>query len=77
MYTESVGGPQLAVGSSVPTAVAIFGLSRGYRTFRESVVIRPDTKNESNEHVPAATAQLTKSGIKTVEHAVAPLPATR
>ena len=76
VYTESVGGPQLAVGSSVPTAVALFGLSQGYRTYRESLVIRPDTKNQANEFVPAANAQLAKSGIKTVEHAVASLSAT-
>lgn len=76
VYTESVGGPQLSVGSSVPTAVALFGLSQGYRTYRESLVVRPDTKNESNEFVPAANAQLAKSGIKTVEHAVASLSAS-
>ena len=43
VYTESVGGPQLAVRSSVPTAVAIFGRSIGYKTARESVKINPDT----------------------------------
>lgn len=43
VYTESVGGPQLSVRSSVPTAVGIFGLSVGYRTFRESLKINPDT----------------------------------
>ena len=43
IYTEAVGGPQLAVRSSVPTAVAVFGLSVGYKTFRESLKINPDT----------------------------------
>ena len=43
VYTEAVAGPQLAVRSSVPTAVAIFGKSVGYRTYRESLKINPDT----------------------------------
>ena len=43
IYTEAVKGPQLAVRSSVPTAVAVFGLSVGYKTFRESLKINPDT----------------------------------
>jgi hypothetical protein len=43
VYTESVGGPQLSVRSSVPTAVAIFGQTVGYKTFRESLKINPDT----------------------------------
>lgn len=43
IYTESLGGPQLGVRSSVPTAVAIFGQALGYRTFRESLKINPDT----------------------------------
>lgn len=43
IYTEAVGGPQLAVRSSVPTAVALFGQSIGYKTYRESVKINPDT----------------------------------
>jgi hypothetical protein len=76
VYTENVGGPQLAVRSSVPTAVAIFGLTRGYRTYRESLVIPPDVKNSSNEFVPAVSAQLTKKGIKVVDTPVAALSAT-
>lgn len=43
IYTEAVAGPQLSVQSSVPTAVAIFGQSIGYKTYRESIVINPDT----------------------------------
>lgn len=43
VYTESLGGPQLGVRSSVPTAVAIFGQASGYQTFRESLKINPDT----------------------------------
>lgn len=42
IYTENLGGPQLAVRSSVPTAVAIFGRAVGYETYRESVKISPD-----------------------------------
>ncbi|AON96887.1 tail sheath [Mycobacterium phage Tonenili] len=43
VYTESVGAPQLGIRSSVPTAVAIFGLAVGYQTYRESIRINPDT----------------------------------
>lgn len=42
IFTEEVPGPQLSVGSSVPTAVAIFGTSIGYQTYRESLQINPD-----------------------------------
>lgn len=43
IYTEDVGAPQLSVFSTVPTAVAIFGQVVGYRTYRESIKINPDT----------------------------------
>src|SRR5689334_1738640 len=43
IYTEAVGGPQLGVRSSVPTAVALFGQTIGYKTYRESIKINPDT----------------------------------
>lgn len=62
IYTEDVGGPQLAVSTSVPTAVAIFGTSVGYRTFRESVKINADAA----EGVPSNSPTLTKTGIKVV-----------
>jgi len=61
VYTEAVGGPQLAVRSSVPTAVAIFGQSVGYRTFRESLRINPDEDPET----PAVNRTLSKRGIIT------------
>jgi hypothetical protein len=60
VYTEAVGGPQLAVRSSVPTAVALFGQSVGYKTFRESVKINPDV----DEETPATNRTLTQKGIK-------------
>ena len=43
IYTEDVVGPQLRPRTSVPTAVAILGLTRGYRLGRESLKINPDT----------------------------------
>lgn len=61
VYTENVGGPQLGVRSSVPTAVALFGQSIGYRTFRESIKINPDTDADT----PALNKTLTQRGIKT------------
>lgn len=67
IYTESVGGPQLAVRSSVPTAVAIFGKSVGYKTYRESVRINSDAANTpGGDVVPQNSANLTKEGIKVV-----------
>lgn len=60
VYTEAVGGPQLAVRSSVPTAVALFGQSIGYKTYRESVKINPDT----DEDTPALNRTLSQKGIK-------------
>ena len=70
VYTESVGGPQLAVRSTVPTAVAIFGQGVGYRTYRESVLIREDVL-EDGSPVAAPSAELAKRGIKVVEYDIA------
>ena len=62
VYTEEVAGPQLAVGTTVPTAVAIFGQAIGWRLYRESVTIPEDVK-VNNTLVPAPTDKLTKTGI--------------
>ena len=65
IYTESVGGPQLAVRSSVPTAVAIFGKSVGYKTYRESIKINSDAADTpGGDVVPQVSANLAKQGIK-------------
>lgn len=69
VYTESVGGPQLAVRSTVPTAVAIFGLGVGYRVYRESVVI-PQDEVVDGSLAAAATKQLAKRGIKVVDYEI-------
>lgn len=78
IYTENLGGPQLAVRSSVPTAVAIFGKAVGYETYRESVKIRPDVVVNgdtvgalSGASAPKLneTPTLTKSGIEVVDGA--------
>lgn len=66
VYTESVGGPQLAVRSTVPTAVAIYGQGIGYRTYRESVTI-PQDVSSGGGLVAGATQTLAKRGIKVVE----------
>jgi len=66
IYTESVGGPQLAVNSTVPTAVAIFGTAVGYRTYRESIRIADDV-TVSGALVPAANESLTYTGVKIIE----------
>lgn len=67
IYTEDVGGPQLAVSTSVPTAVAIFGSSVGYRTYREAVKINADAANApGGDVVPQNSDTLSKQGIKVV-----------
>lgn len=61
VYTEPIPGPQLGVRSSVPTAVAILGLTRGFRTYRESLKINPDIDIDS----PGVNRTLTNKGITT------------
>ena len=53
-------GPQLAVNSSLPTAVGIIGQTQGYRTFIQTVQINPDV----NDTTPSATQTLAQ-GIDT------------
>jgi hypothetical protein len=69
VYTESVGGPQLAVRSTVPTAVAIYGQGIGYRIYRESVVI-PDDVTVSGSLVAGSSKELAKKGIKVVDFTI-------
>jgi hypothetical protein len=59
IYTNPVQGPQLAVNSSLPTAVGLFGAALGYRTFIESVLINPDT----NSTTPSVSRTLAQKGI--------------
>lgn len=66
VYTQNDGGPQLAVRSSVPTAVAIFGLAVGYLSQRESLRINPDALNSEGDLVPVANAPLSRTGIRVV-----------
>jgi hypothetical protein len=61
VYTEPIPGPQLGVRSSVPTAVAIFGMTIGYRQNRESLKINPDV----DEDTPATNKVLSHPGIIT------------
>jgi hypothetical protein len=61
VYVNPVPGPQLAVASSLPTAVGLFGMSVGYRQYIESLVINPDT----NSTTPAINRTLSNQGIHT------------
>jgi len=61
VYTESIQGPQLAVNSSMPTAVGLFGTTVGFRTWIESVLINPDVDVDT----PAVNRTLAKQGIDT------------
>lgn len=60
VYTEAVPGPQIAVNSSMPTAVALIGTAVGFRNHVESIQINPDTSITT----PAINATLSKPGIK-------------
>lgn len=61
VYTEAIQGPQLAVNSTLPTAVGLIGTSVGFRTWVESVLINPD----EDEETPATNRTLAKKGINT------------
>lgn len=60
VYTEAIPGPQIAVNSSAPTAVALFGTTSGYRSYVESLVINPDLSIT----LPAINQTLAKKGIR-------------
>lgn len=66
VYTESTGGPQLSVRSSVPTAVAIFGLAVGYLSYREALTIKPDALDSEGDLVPVNNEPLSRTGIKVI-----------
>lgn len=42
VYTNPMPGPQLVVNSTLPTAVALFGTTVGYRKFTESIYVEAD-----------------------------------
>ena len=59
VYTNPMPGPQLVVNSSLPTAVALFGTTIGYRKFTESIYI----ENDQQLTVPTPSRTLTHQGI--------------
>ena len=61
VYTNPTDGPQLAVNSTLPTAVGLFGMTVGYRQFIESLIINDDT----NDTTPAINRTLANQGITT------------
>lgn len=61
VYTNPTPGPQLAVNTTLPTAVGLFGTSLGYRTFIETLLINPDTSVTT----PAVNRTLAQQGIHT------------
>lgn len=61
VYTQAMPGPQLAVNSTLPTAVGIIGQSLGYRTFIQTVQVNPDT----NDTTPSPSQTLAQPGITT------------
>lgn len=61
VYVNPTPGPQLAVNSSLPTAVGLFGTTIGFRVYIESIMINPDT----NLTTPAVNQTLSNQGIDT------------
>jgi hypothetical protein len=61
VYTNPTDGPQLAVNSTLPTAIGLFGMTIGYRQFIESLIINDDT----NSTTPAVNRTLANQGINT------------
>lgn len=58
VYTQQEPGPQLGVASTIPTALGIFGKSVGYRTYKESLLINPDSgaiTTIQTIHIPVGT----------------------
>lgn len=60
VYTEAIPGPQIAVNSSMPTAVALIGTTVGFQGYVESIQINPDTSITT----PAVNKTLAKKGIR-------------
>lgn len=72
VYTNPMPGPQLAVNSTLPTGVALFGTTVGFRTYVESVLIESD-----NGTVPAVSRTLAQRGIDTEDDVeLTPVPFT-
>ena len=63
LYTEAVNGPQLAVNTSSPTSVGIFGMAVGYQTHTEAVEFLPDALDSDSNPMPVPTKVLEKAGV--------------
>lgn len=63
LYTEAVNGPQLAVNTTSPTSVGIFGMAVGYQTHTEAVEFLPDALDDQGVAIAVPTNVLSKPGI--------------
>lgn len=61
VYTHPMPGPQLAVNSSLPTAVGIIGTTVGYREYIQTIQINPDVDSDT----PSPSQTLAQQGIDT------------
>lgn len=59
VYVNPQPGPQLAVNSSLPTAVGIIGEAVGYREGLQTILVNPDT----DEDTPSVSITLAQQGI--------------
>lgn len=58
VYTNPIPGPQIAVTSTLPTAVGLFGMTIGYQNYIQTVLINPDSASA----IPTVAVQTTTSG---------------
>lgn len=63
LYTEAVNGPQLAVNTTSPTSVGLFGMAVGYQTHTEAVEFLPDALDDQGVAIAVVTNVLNKTGI--------------
>lgn len=63
LYTEAVNGPQLAVNTTSPTSVGIFGMAVGYQTHTEAVEFLPDALDNESNPMAVPTKVLDKAGV--------------
>lgn len=61
IYTNPVSTTPVAINNAIPTTVALFGLTVGFRNYIQSITINPDV----NDTTPAINQTLAQSGINT------------
>lgn len=61
IYSNPVSTTPVAINNAIPTTVALFGLTVGYRNYIQSITINPDV----NDTTPAINQTLAQQGVNT------------